>query len=209
MMRAELSRQRLLVVPAIDRNRFKAHLSRVLHSEMAQPADAMHCNEISGARTGISQSVEDRDARAHEWSCFFGWQFIRNCSQRRRRCDHVLGIPAIKVDARDLSIDTHRKVSTPALFAHKTMAAMPADPNALTSGPRSDVLAHCIDATRDFMTRDARILKPRPETFFDQRIAVANTACLNLHTYFAGTRLRDIALYQLPIPPGLLICAAF
>ena len=50
MMRSELSRQRLLVVAAIDRNRFKAHLPRVLHPEMAQPADAMHCNEISGAR---------------------------------------------------------------------------------------------------------------------------------------------------------------
>src|SRR6266852_8141702 len=91
------------------------------------------------------------------------------------------------------------------------MAAMPADPNALTFDPRSNVLAHCIDATRDFMTRDARILKPRPETFFDQRIAVANTACLNLHTYFASTRFRDIALYQLPIPAGLtyLRCVHF
>src|SRR6266576_5408697 len=89
------------------------------------------------------------------------------------------------------------------------MATMPADPNALTFGPRGDVLTHCIDATRDFMTRDARILKPRPETFFDQRIAVANTACINLHTYFAGTRFRDIALYQLPIPAGLAYLCCF
>src|SRR6266849_4177785 len=209
MMRAELSRQRLLVVPAIDGDCFKAHPTRVLHSEMAQPPDAMHCDNLSGTRIGIAQFVVDRNARTHEGSCFFGRQFIRNCSQRRRWCDHVLGIPAIKIDARDLSIDTHRKVSTPALFAHKTMSAMPADPNALTSGPRSDVLAHCIDATRDFMTRDARILKPRPETFLDQRIAVANTACLNLHTYFAGTRVRDIALYQLPLPAGLTYLRCF
>src|SRR3989442_10154431 len=155
----------------------------------------MHWHTLAGTPTGIAQCVVDGNARTHEWSGFLRRQFIRNCSQRRRRCDHVLGIPAIKVDAGDLSIDTHRKVSTPALFAHKTMAAMPTDTDALTSGPRSDVLAHCIDATRDFMTRDARILKPRPETFFDQRIAVANTACLNLPTYFPGNHLRDIGLY--------------
>src|SRR5207244_8418965 len=63
---------------------------------------------------------------------------------------------SIEVDAGDFSIDAHGKVATPALFAHKTMSAMPADTDALTFGPRSDLLAHCIDATRDFMTRDAR-----------------------------------------------------
>src|SRR6266851_7064190 len=124
MMRAELTRQRLFVVAAIDGDCFKAHLSRVLHSEMAQPADAMHCDNLSGTRTGIAQCVVDRNARTHEWSCFFGRQFIRNCSQRRRRCDHVLGIPAIKVDARDLSIDAHGKVTTSALLADEAMAAM-------------------------------------------------------------------------------------
>src|SRR5437762_10832749 len=158
MMRAELSRQRLFVIAAIDRDRLESHPACVLDTEMSESANSMHCDNLSGTRTGIAQCVVDRNARTHEWSCFFGRQFIRNCSQRRRRRDHVLGIPAIKVDARDLSIDAHGKVTTPALFAHKAMAAMPADPNALTFGPRSDVLAHCVDATRDFMTRNARIL---------------------------------------------------
>src|SRR5207302_10801162 len=106
-----------------DRNPFKAHLTRVPHAEIAPPSHPMHCDNPSGTRTGIAQCVVDRNARAHEWSCFFGRQFIRNCSQRRRRCDHVLSISAIKVDARDLSIDAHGKVTTPALLAHKTTSS--------------------------------------------------------------------------------------
>jgi hypothetical protein len=89
------------------------------------------------------------------------------------------------------------------------MSSMPADTNPLTHNPCGNIFAHGIDASRDFMTRHAGILKPGPQAFFDKRIAMANAASLNFHAHLPSFRLNDIALYQLQSPLGLVICAAF
>src|SRR6266705_932947 len=201
-MGSELSRQRFFVVSPVDRDCLKTHLPRVLNSEMSQSTDAVHCDHLSSARTGVAQRVEYRNARTHEGSGLLRREFIRNRGQSRHRRDHVFGIPTIEVETRDLSIDAHGKVTTPALFAHKTMATMPADADTLTFLPASNIVTERIDAPRDFMTRHTRILKPWPQTFFDQRIAVANTACLNSHSHLPGARLWDVAFHQFPISTG-------
>jgi hypothetical protein len=54
------------------------------------------------------------------------------------------------------------------------MSSMPAHADALTFLPFLHVVADCIDASPDFMTRHTRILKPGPKTLFDEHIAVAN-----------------------------------
>src|SRR5882724_1997993 len=136
---------------------------------MAQPADAVHCDDLSGARTGIAQRVVDRNARTHEGSRFLRRQFIWNSGQSCHRCDHVLGIPTVEIDAGHFSIDAHCEVTTAALFAHETMSAMPADTDALTCDPCCDVATDCIDVSSYFMTWHAWILKPGPETFFHER----------------------------------------
>ena len=82
------------------------------------------------------------------------------------------------------------------------MSAMPAHADALTFLPFRDVAADRIDASRDFMTRHARILKPGPQTLFDEHIAVANAARLHFHANLAGARLRDIAFHQFKISTG-------
>src|SRR5205809_7614115 len=128
MMCAKFARQRSLVVSSIDRNCLEAHLPCILHSEMAQSADAMHSDEFSGARARIPQRVEDRYACAHKRARLRRRQFIGNHCQRGNWCDHVLGIPTVEVDAGDFSIDAHREVTTSALFAHKTMSTMPTYP---------------------------------------------------------------------------------
>src|SRR5829696_7957498 len=174
MMCAQLSCQRFLIIPTIHRNRLEAHLPRVLNSEMTEPADAVNCDDVSRARAGITERVVDRDARAHEWTSVLGGYVIGNQSERGHWCNHVLGIPAIEVDACHFSIDAHRKVTTPALFADKTMSAMPAHANALTFTPRGDVVANGIDESGHLVTRNTRILKRGPETFFNESVAVAN-----------------------------------
>jgi hypothetical protein len=74
------------------------------------------------------------------------------------------------------------------------MSAVPAYADALPGLPRGDVFADCGDASGDFVTRDTRILKPRPQTFFDKRIAVADAARIYLHANLTGSGIRDIAL---------------
>jgi hypothetical protein len=74
------------------------------------------------------------------------------------------------------------------------MSAVPAYANALACLPRGDVFADCVDASGDLVTRDARILKTRPQTFFDKRIAVADAARIYLHANLFWSRPRHIAL---------------
>ena len=133
----------------------------------------------------------------------FRRQFVGNCGQRRRRCDHVLGISAVEIDAGDFAFDAHGEIATLALFAHETMSAMPAYADALTFLPFNDVIADCIDAARDFMTRHTRILKPGPKTLLDDKIAVANAARVHFHANLPSARLRDVAFHQFEVSTGL------
>jgi hypothetical protein len=87
---------------------------------------------------------------------------IRNRSQRSCWGNHVLGITAIEVETRDLSIYTHRKVTSAALFADKAMSTMPTYADALTIGPCSNVITNCINSSGYFMTRHTWVLKPWP-----------------------------------------------
>ena len=71
------------------------------------------------------------------------------------------------------------------------MSAVPADTNALTNRPSGDIGADGINASSYFMTGHARILKPRPETLFDERVAVANAARFDFHPNLSGARFRN------------------
>ena len=148
----------------------------------------------------MAERVVDSDARAHERPGFFRRQFIGNHGQHRRRCDQVLGISAIEIDAGDFAIDAHGEIAAPALFAHETMSSMPAHADALTFAPSRDVAADRIDAARDLMTRHPGKLKPRPQTLFNEHIAVANATRLHFHANLPGAWLRDFAFHQFPIP---------
>jgi hypothetical protein len=50
----------------------------------------------------------------------------------------------------------------------------------------------------NFVTGDTRILKARPEAVFDQRIAVASTASLQLHPHLVGTWFGNVAFDEFP-----------
>src|SRR5262245_56840906 len=134
---------------------------------MSQPADAVNCNYLPRARARVSQRVVDSYSRAHKGPCFFCRQFIGNSGERCCRSNHVFGIAAVKIDASDFAIDAHREVTAPARLARETVSAVPADAHALSCLPCGHAVAQGVDASGDFVTRHARILKPGPDTFFD------------------------------------------
>jgi len=70
---AEFLRQRLFVFASTQRHGLNTHLSRVLHTEMSESADPLHGNDVTDARTRISQCTEHSNSGAHEWRSFFGW----------------------------------------------------------------------------------------------------------------------------------------
>ena len=169
---------------------------------MPQSSNAVHRYQVAAPRARIAERVVDGDTRAHERPRFLRRQLIGNCGQRCRRGHHILGVPAVEIEACDFAVDAHRKIAAPALLAHETMSAMPAHANALTFLPFNDVVADRIDASADFMPRHTRILKPGPQTLFDEHIAVANAACLDFHANLPSARLRDVAFHQFPICTG-------
>src|ERR1043166_911003 len=189
MMRTQFSGQRFFVFPATKRHGFKSHFSRVLNAEMSESADALDGHNITGAGSGIAQRIENSDACAHERPRFFGWKFVRDPRQRFRRRDHVLGVTAIKIDPRDLAINAHSEIAATALVTHKIMAAVPADADALVSFPVRHVISQGIDAPRNFMSWHTWILQPRPQTVFDQDIAMANAARVHFHPNLSCARL--------------------
>src|SRR6266403_2481323 len=175
-MRAQLFCERSLVLPAAESHGLEAHSTRILHTEMPQSADALDGDDITVTRARIAQCIVNRHTRAHEGTRLFRWQVVRNRRQRFRRGDHVFGITAIKVDTGDFTIAAHRKLAAAALFTDKIMPAVPADPDALPFFPIRDTAAKCINVSRNFVARHARILQAGPETLLDQYVAVANAA---------------------------------
>src|SRR5438552_579621 len=100
---------------------------------MSEAADAVHRHHIPRARTRMTKRVVDGDARAHERPSFLRWQFIWNRGQHCCRRDHIIGISTVEIDACDLAINAHCEIAAPALFAHKTMSAVPAHADTMTS----------------------------------------------------------------------------
>ena len=116
-----------------------------------------------------------------------------------RPCEHVFGVSAVEVDARDLALHAHGEVPAPARCADETMSTMPADANALPLPPGANVVADGIDVSRDFMPWHTWILQPRPETFFDKHVTVANATRLDFHAHLPSARLRKNTLDQFPL----------
>src|SRR5690242_12223831 len=143
----------------------------------------------------MSQRIINGDASAHERSGFFRRHMIGNCRQGFGRRDYVFGITAVKVDAGDFARGTHCEIAAPALVADKIMSAMPTNTNTLTFVPIWNAIPDRIDASCDFMTRHAWILKPGPKAFFYQNVAVTNSAGFDFHSDLSSAGLGDLAVH--------------
>src|SRR5688500_15933983 len=100
-MRAQLQRKLLFVVTSVDSYSLKSHPSRVFNYEVAQSADAVHSDKISGTSTRLADCVVNRITSTHVRSGLFCQNFIRNRGQPTCRCAHVLRTSSIEVNARN------------------------------------------------------------------------------------------------------------
>src|SRR5215203_1190144 len=127
----------------------------------------MHSYNVPCARRGVTQRIVNRDAGTHEWTNLLRRQFIRHSRNCFRAHDHVLRVTAIEIDPGDLPIHAHSEIAAPALIADEIMAAMPAHTDSLTFLPLGDAAANRVNAPADLMTRHARILHLRHQTFLN------------------------------------------
>src|SRR5687768_18528957 len=76
-----------------------------------------------------------------------------------------------------------------------TLTAMPAMPpysNALAFLPCRHARTDCVDHTCHFMAGNARIVQPRPMSFFHKQITMTDSAGLHLDANHVWPRLRDL-----------------
>ncbi len=66
----------LFVRPATNRHGAKAHLSRVLHAEVAKPADSLDGDGVAGT-PGVTECVEGGNSGADQRGRFFRFEFVR------------------------------------------------------------------------------------------------------------------------------------
>jgi hypothetical protein len=102
-------------------------------------------------------------------------------------------------DAGNLTFLAQNEIASPAGFAHKTMPAMPAHPDALSLFPNLHSVTEFLYRTDDFMTRDARIFNTGVSAFLDKHVAVADAAGFNLYQQFTGAGIRYIFFHDLEV----------
>ncbi len=198
--RAQLLGERALVLTAHDRHGVKPHLRRVLNGEMAQATHAEHRDDVARPRTAVSERVERGDARAHERRRIDGCEIRGQQSDRASRSDHVLGISAVESDAGHLTGLAREEIAASAEIALPTIAAVPPNPHALTPGQPCHTGTHRVDHTRDFVTGNSRIRYARKDSLFDDRIAVADAASLDLDSNPALAWLGHRSVHDLNWP---------
>src|SRR5262249_24344435 len=123
-----------------------------------------------------------------------GRKFVGHTCQRLSRGNHVFSVAAIERDAgRQQRHRARKKLASPAMIAIAAITAVPTNTDSLAVLPRLHTFADSIDNSDHLMSRHTRILDTGPESFFNQRIAVANAARLDLHAHPPSLRLGDLA----------------
>jgi hypothetical protein len=72
VVRAEVSRERLLVPSSRDADRSKTHLCSKLNPKVAKSTQPEHSDDIACPSPAISKTIERRDAGAHQWCRLHG-----------------------------------------------------------------------------------------------------------------------------------------
>jgi hypothetical protein len=92
---------------------------------------------------------------------------------------------------------TGKEITASARIAVPAVSAVPADSDPLAHRPASDAWTDCINYSSDLMSRDARILDTRPESFLCKRIAVADATGFDLDSHPPGVRLWNFSFDNL------------
>src|SRR6185369_8591527 len=111
---------------------------RVLNGEMPEPADTLHRDQVTGARAGVAQRIEDGDPRAHQRSGLFGGQAFGNMRNRLGGSDDIIGVATVEVCPGDLLVFAKHKIASPARFTREAMPTMPPQARTLPRLPSGD-----------------------------------------------------------------------
>jgi hypothetical protein len=202
-VRAEFFGECFAVFATADGDDAVAKFAGKLHAEVAEAADALNGDQISGHSTAVAQRVEGGDAGAEKRGGFDGIKRIWHLGHGFRGGEHVLGVAAIVADAGNFLVSTMDEIAAAALEAGSVVPAVPPDTDALTLFPHRDAGADFVDDASDFVAGRTRIGDTREEAVFHKVFAEADTAGLNTDADLSCRRLGNFAFLQFEIGAGL------
>src|SRR5262249_2791483 len=152
----------------------KAHLRGVLHSEVAEPAQAEHGDDIARPRAAVAQRIECGDAGAHQWGRIARRQFGGHARDCARGGDQGLAVAAVVGDAGGLPAHAREELAAAAMVTIAAIATVPPDSDPLAWLPSGDTGADRFDHSGHFVAGNSRVLNTREKALFRHRIAVAD-----------------------------------
>lgn len=168
---------------------------------MSKSTHAKHSDYIAGPGTAVPKSVVSGDPSAHQRSRLFRRQLFRNQGDCRGGSNHIVRVASIVGNAWHLRCDlAGDEVAAATRIAIPAVAAVPTHSDPLAGFPWGDALSDRVDDSGNFVSGNARILDAGPSALFGKRIAVADTAGLDLDSHRARARLRDFAFNELKRP---------
>ena len=165
-MRAKFFREHGIFSAASNCRHSIAKLIRELHSQVPQPANSLHRDEIAGTRTAVPQRIECSDPGAQQRSSFRRIESIGNARYSLDWRDHIFLIATVEIKSSDCAFLAVRKIAGAAGRAGIVLSAMPANANAISLFPGGHTRTDLINYAGDFVTRHARKLETRPESVF-------------------------------------------
>jgi hypothetical protein len=169
---------------------------------MAKPANALHGDQISGARACVAKGVEHRDAGAQQRRGFGRWEFVWDGGDCLGGGNQVFRVTAVMADAGNFSVLAENEIAAAAGIASETMTAVPSDADALAGFPVRNVSADSVDAAGNFMSGNAWILNAGPMAFFYESVAVADAAGFDFNPYLAADGIGNISFDEFEITAG-------
>src|SRR6516162_1525791 len=179
MMGAELLCQFALVGAARNRHDLEAHVTRILHRQVTQPADAEYRDEIARLRRRVSQSAERRESGTKQRRRVDGGQIIGNRHETARLGERDFGIAAVVMNSRVFLVLTVHKVAAAAKLAITARAGEKANADPLADLPTANAGSHRVNAPDDLVAGNTRISDAREPSLDCQGVGVANTARLD------------------------------
>jgi len=159
MMSPEFFGERFCVSTSANRDRAKAHLARELNTQMAQPANALHCYHIARRCSGVAHGVEHGDAGAKQRPGLVCRQIVGHDRNRLSRDDYIFRVPAVEADPGNLFEMAENEMAPATRVTLKTVSAVPADAHSLSGFPLRDVRPNRVDTPGNLVARNARILQ--------------------------------------------------
>src|SRR5208282_4073850 len=170
-----------------------------LNSQMAEPANPLNGDQITGERAGVAESVEGGNSCAHQRRGFGGIERFRHVGESFDRRDHEFLIATVVADPVNYGARAIHEISPPARKTGPVLATMPADADPFAFLPVFYTGSDFINHASDLVSGNTRIRDARKQALFGDHIAVTDSTSLNANPHLPSAGFWDVTFHDLEV----------